>query len=291
MKLSILLVFMFLCSCATTQNKLKKSPIQAKLIKETVNLAHCESVIYDSKRKLLYVSVQAGAVDADGSIAIVSLDGKVLNPNFITALNNPKGLALLGNKLYVSDVTKLIEINVDNGSIVNKYKGKGAKFLNDVTIDNQGNVYVSDMHNSSIYKLDKNKQFKKWLESPELENPNGLLAIGNTLYIASWGNYTDENPGKSPPGRFLKLNIADKKITPITTKALGHLDGLQVYDENSFLISAWLEGAVYHTTKEGVSTELIDTEQSVGDILYIAKKSLLVLPMNKQNKLMFYSVK
>ncbi len=255
---------------------------------ETTELAHCESVVFDKKRNVLYVSVQGEKTPGDGAIAKVSLEGKILDKTFIAGINNPKGIAITDDRLYVSDVTQLIEADLNTGEILNRYDGEEAEFLNDVTIDEYQNVYVSDMFTSSIYKLDKKKKFTKWYTNPILENPNGLLAIKGEIYIGAWGSFSDGNPIEAPKGNFLKLDIETKKITKITKDILGNLDGVQIFDENQFVVSDWKEGAVYLVHKNGETTLILGTERSVGDIAYIAEKKMLILPMNIQNKLIFY---
>lgn len=280
-------------SCASSSEKSAKS-LKPKLLRETAGLSHCESVVYDEKRNVLYVSVQGEKVPGDGSIAKVSIEGKILDLNFISGLNNPKGIALDGDKLYVSDVTELVEVDLKKAKVSKKYAGLKSKFLNDVAVDAEGNVYVSDMHNSSIYKLSKakkQKSFKLWFESAEFENPNGLLVVDGDMYVAAWGRYTDDNPGGSPKGGVFKFDLGTKVIERVTAGPLGHLDGIQVFDKKTFLITDWLDGKVFLVAKNGFTKEILDTEQSVGDHVYLPNKNLMILPMNKQNKLMFYSVK
>jgi len=61
-----------------------------------------------------------------------------------------------GNKLYVSDITDLVEIDIASGKIIKRFNGPGSSFLNDVVADNLGNIYVSDTGTNTIYKLDTN---------------------------------------------------------------------------------------------------------------------------------------
>lgn len=261
-----------------------------ELIAEVQHLAHCESVVFDADRNVLYVSVQGEKEPGDGSIAKVSLDGKILEANFISGLNDPKGIALFKDQLYVSDVTELVEADLNTGKVLQRYPGKKAEFLNDVAVDKDGNVYVSDMATSSIYKLDLDGNFENWFSSDALEDPNGLLVEDNTIYIAAWGKRNKDNASGNPKGRMLRLDIPSKKITPITADPLGNLDGLQSYDDDSFLVSDWSTGSLYKISKDGTVSPFFSVEPSVGDILYLPSKQLLGLPMNKQNKLLLYRV-
>ena len=115
---------------------------------ELDGLSNPESVIYDPKLNHLYVSnVNGSGVEKDGNgfISIVSLDGKMVQEKWVAGLNAPKGLALHGRTLYVADIDELVTININNGSIINKFKVNDAKFLNDVTASKNGDIYVSDM--------------------------------------------------------------------------------------------------------------------------------------------------
>ena len=137
-----------------------------------------ESVLYDEARNILYVSNINGKSaerNGQGFISKVSLDGKIEVLKWVTGLNAPKGSAIYENKLYVSDIDHLVEIDVKTGKIVAKYPAAGAQFLNDVATDASGNVYITDMSaaNSVIYKL-SNGTMTVWMKGPEIKMPNGL---------------------------------------------------------------------------------------------------------------------
>lgn len=261
------------------------------LVAEVPDLEHCESVVYDPERKVLYVSVQGGDIEKDGSIAKLSLKGSLLKADFITGLNNPKGIALKGDKLYVSDVTELVEIDLEKEVISQKYTAENIEFLNDVALRDNGEVFVSDMFTSSIYRLDRQGVFEKWMSSPTLENPNGLLILDDEMFIAAWGFFNDRKPIDAPQGSFLKLNLKTKKIEKVSPTALGNLDGIQVYDKNHFLISDWVNGKVLKVSKDGKSEVFYQTEKSVGDILYLPKSKILAMPINIENKVLIYKVR
>lgn len=271
--------------------KNSKSKATLTLLRETTDLPALESVIYDAKTKLLYVSIQAAKVPGDGSIATVSMDGIIQNLKFTSGLNDPKGMAIVGNRLYVSDVLDLVEIDIATGQILNKYTQEKVRYFNDVTADSKGNVYVSDMHASSIYKLDTNKKLTEWVVTPELESNNGLLVVGNEMIIGGWGYFTDGQALLAPQGHLLKMDMNTKKITKITPEVLGNLDGLQVLDSNSYVVTDWKEGKVFQVFKDGNAVELLDTERGAADLLVMPKKKLVLLPLNKQNKLTFYAIK
>jgi hypothetical protein len=113
-----------------------------------------ESVFYDNLNQAIYVSNVTGdpsQKDNSGFISKLSTDGKVVNANWITGLNAPKGMGVIGNLLYVSDIDRVAEIDIKAGKIIRFIEVPGSKFLNDIATDSQGNVYVSDSQNNTVH--------------------------------------------------------------------------------------------------------------------------------------------
>lgn len=53
-------------------------------------------------------------------------------------------LSVDSNKLYIADNSKIVIVDVNTDTIIKQLEVEGSKFLNDVTIDNKGTVYISD---------------------------------------------------------------------------------------------------------------------------------------------------
>ena len=190
-----------------------------------------ESVLYDESRNILYVSNINGKStekNGQGFISKVTLDGRIEVLKWVTGLHAPKGSAIYKNKLYVSDIDHLIEIDVSTGKILAKYPTIGAKFLNDVATDSMGNVYVTDMssENSVIYIL-RHDTMSVWMKGGEISRPNGLDVEGNSLLV-----------GNSGDGSLKAINLADKTITTIARVGSG-IDGLRSDGKGNYFISDW----------------------------------------------------
>src|SRR6188472_19417 len=135
-----------------------------KLWETPANLKDPESVAYEHKQQVLFVSNingQPDQKDQNGFISKVSpSNGSIIDLNWITALNAPKGIAISNDNstLYVADITDLVQIDIDSGKIIKRFNAPGSSLLNDVVADNQGNIYVSDTNTNTntIYKLDTN---------------------------------------------------------------------------------------------------------------------------------------
>ena len=259
---------------------------------ELDGLSNPESVIYDPKLNHLYVSnVNGSGVEKDGNgfISIVSLDGKMVQEKWVAGLNAPKGLALHGRTLYVADIDELVTININNGSIINKFKVNDAKFLNDVTASENGDIYVSDMFLNRIHVLTEDN-FSVWIESLELEAPNGLLALENEIILGSWGKMTDGFATKIP-GHLKRISIKDKTIQSIGDgSSVGNLDGVESDGGEGFYVTDWINGKLIHIKNTGEVTELLDLPKGSADHEVITKKGLIFIPLMMDNKLLSYTV-
>jgi len=252
-----------------------------------------ESVVFDAQHQLLFVSnVNGKPNDADGNgyISQVSLDGKIIKQHWLDGLNAPKGMALVDNMLYVADINELVAIDIQQHKISHRYLAPQAKFLNDVTVDNHGNVYVSDMMTNTIYRLSENK-FDVWLHSAQLESPNGLLIEGNKLVVASWGNMTDGFATKIA-GHLKTVDLTNKKIQSMgSNQPKGNLDGLEADGNGNYFVTDWMQGKLLYITPSGISSTLVTLEQGSADLTVLPKQNLIIVPMMLTGKLIAFKIK
>lgn len=239
-----------------------------------------ESVIYDEKNDVLYVAnINGQPLDRDnnGFISKVSTDGKIIILKWIDKLDAPKGMGIYNGKLYVADIDHLVEIDISQGKIIKKYKGKKAKFLNDVAIDKDGAVYVSDMKNNAIYKY-LNGVFEPWLSIGNLFQPNGLLVEDNNLLIGCM-NYV------------VAADLKTKHVRTFITET-GSIDGLIKNGNDKYIISDWL-GNLHLISKTAPKVKILSTEAAkinAADIEYIKSKKMLLIPTFYDNRIMAYEV-
>src|SRR5688572_19892797 len=99
-----------------------------------------ESALWDAANNRVIVSNIVGdAMQADGNgmLSTVSPDGTMIDAEWVTGLDAPKGSAIGGNRLYVADLTKLRIVDLASG-IYETIDVPGAVFLNDVTVADDG---------------------------------------------------------------------------------------------------------------------------------------------------------
>ena len=270
------------------------APVAAEMAKvwEATGFKGPESAVHDAAREVLYISNVNGegtAKDENGFISKIGLDGTVLEEQWITGLDAPKGMALHGDRLYVSDIDRLVEIDITAGAVLNRYPAPGAKFLNDVAADEAGRVYVSDMLDNAIYRL-ADGDFGLWLQDTALDSPNGLFVKGDQLLVAAWGILSEGFATKSL-GHLKSVSLTSKDVASLGDGTpVGNLDGLEADGKGKYLVTDWMAGGLFLIDSSGKSDLLMDLGQGSADIEFIEGQQLVIIPMMMDGKVTAYQV-
>ena len=156
-------VFIALVGLLVRTTSMQAQSVTLKPVWETdTTLRTPESVVCSIRARRCCTSpasTETPTPDNKGSyITKLGLDGKVMKLKFTDNLNSTKGMGILGNKLYVTEMTQVAEIDLATGKILNRYPVDGSKFLNDIAIDTKkGVVYVSDSGDSKIWAITNGK--------------------------------------------------------------------------------------------------------------------------------------
>ena len=241
-----------------------------------------ESVLFDKTRNIIYVSNINGKPtdkDKNGFISKLTPDGKIETLEWVKGLDAPKGLGVFGNKLYVTDITKLVEIDIEKGKVVKSYEVPGAVFLNDVTVDSAGTVYFTDSEKNKIHTLIKGK-VATWLEK-DLNGPNGLLVEKGRILNAT-----------AKGGEFQSIDLTSKAITGIA-KEIGAGDGIAYFGkEGHYVVSEW-NGTVYLVEPDGTKNLVLDSKAdkiNSADIDFIVETGTLLVPTFFNNRVVAYKL-
>ncbi len=244
-------------------------------------LTTVESVNWDAMRGVLYASCISGyPTDKNGKgfIAKLKPDGTILELNWVTGLNAPKGAAIVGATLYVTDVDVLVAIDIPSGDIIGRYPAEGATFLNDVAAGPDGAVYVSEYADiSAVYRFD-GKKMAIWFKDERIPRPNGLVAEADGLLVGSGDN-----------GNIVKVAYADKTVTMLDRSRFG-VDGLIPY-EGGFITSDW-SGHVIFLKDRKVDILIDSTAEKVNaaDLGYIPGSKLVLVPTFFDNRVVAYKL-
>lgn len=274
------LVFLFVLSVSIlTVSYAQQHQLIKKWETDTI-LKVPESVLFDGNNKVLYVAnidgTEPWGKDGKGSVGKVGLDGKIIKVDWVAGLNAPKGMGLYKGKLYVADLENLVIIDIAKGSIERTITVENAQGLNDVTIDKNGVIYVSDSKGKKIFRVEYGKA-ELFLDN--LKGPNGVLMRGDDFYILDAGGmYKVEK---------------DKSLTKITDGMEGGTDGIENVTGNDFIISCWA-GAVWYVNADGTKQLLLDTraeKKNTADIGFDAKTKMVYVPTFWKNSIVAYEVK
>jgi hypothetical protein len=176
----------------------------------TLELRNPYSVLYDDVADTYLVSNVNGALgeaDNNGYISVLSPDGKLgrSRPKWIeggkhkVTLNAPKGMAFVGDKLWVADLDVVRIFDRKSGAPVEEVKIPNAVSLTDVSAAPDGSrVLVTDQAmrfapgspptptgSDAIYAIDRNKTVTTVVKSKELGQPCSLYASGDKTWVAS----------------------------------------------------------------------------------------------------------
>lgn len=282
--IGLVCIFIFSCEKKQQSESISSQALKFQLTQQWATLQTLkvpESVLYDANRDVLFVSNINGSPlekNGKGFISKVTLSGEIETLEWVIGLNAPKGSGIWQNKFYVTDIDELVEIDIEAGEITNKYPAENAVFLNDITVDDLGNVYVSDMsaENSVIYKFSEGK-LEVWLQDEQISRPNGLFVQKDKLFVGTADG-------------FLKtIDLTDKSIATFAETGFG-IDGVQSDGKGNFLVSDW-QGKTAFVRSTGEVKELLNTTDSninSADIEFIPEKQLLLIPTFFDNRVLAY---
>ncbi|MFC3415987.1 SMP-30/gluconolactonase/LRE family protein [Algoriphagus hitonicola] len=254
-----------------------KSPTLTMMWETPATLETVESVLYDEATGAIYTSNIIGQdpqeKDGKGSISIIDKDGNIISQDWVTGLNAPKGMGIANGKLYVTDITDLVEIEIATATVTNRWPVEGAEFLNDVATFEE-NVYFTDMNTGKVH-LYTNGEISTVSEGHE--SINGIaVADDGTIY------------GLDASG--LKKWNADGSATVINDQVTGG-DGLVILGDGNFVASRW-QGEIWFAS-EGDQTKMLDTteeESNTADIGYNPADKVVYVPTFFKNKVVAYKL-
>ena len=118
-----------LAACARETPTAAPDAVRLEQVWRVGGLANPESAAMSADGTFLYVTNVNGegeAKDGNGFIARVSTDGRMLQREFATGLDAPKGIMLGGDALYVADIDQLVVIDAATGAVRRRVPAPGA---------------------------------------------------------------------------------------------------------------------------------------------------------------------
>ncbi len=230
-----------------------------------------ESALYNPSEGIIYISNINGeylAKDGNGFISKIDINGKIESLKWVEGLDNPQGMGLYKDRLYVADINRVVEINTNTAKTENIFMVDTAKFFNDIASDSNGDMYISDCFGNKIYKISDGK-IEVWLDDNFLSAPNGLLCTKEDVLLLNMNDKT-----------AYAINKSTKKINKIFS-GIDNLDGIVSDGNNGFFVSGAWQGQIFHVDSAGNKKLILDLGEEkiiTADIEYIANEKLLIVP-------------
>jgi hypothetical protein len=261
------------------------------------NLRGPESVLHDPEQDLYFISNLNGGlqvVDDNGFITRVDPDTMRVELKWIEGgkngvrLDAPKGMAVAGETLYVSDVTAVRKFDRRSGAPRGEIALPGATLINDITTDGTS-IYVSDTGlrtgpGATFYETGTDAILKITADRPEkiaagreLRHPNGLDFVDGEVWAATFG-----------PSEVYSLH--DGKRKTVAELPRGQLDGLVHLPDGTVLVSSWLGEGIYRGSPGQSFQPLLTGIDAPADLGYDRKRRRLLVPSSGTNQVTIHAL-
>jgi len=255
-----------------------------------------ESVLDDSAQDIYFVSnINGGplAKDNNGFISRVRPDGAIEVLKFVeggragVTLNAPKGLAVLGDTLWVADIDRLRAFNARTGAPIDSVRldSLGAVFLNDIAIAPNGAIYVTDtgirfddvgnvLHPGPdrIFRVGPDRKVTVAVRGDTLGRPNGITldAVGRRFIVVQSG------------GKAVLAWKPGDRAPSVIARGIGGFDGVEMIG-GKVVVSSWTDSSItrFDSTQ---GTRIITGVPSPADFGYDAKRNRVLIPIFTGNR-------
>lgn len=281
---------------------LQFAPVPPVLLRE-VGLSGPTSALYDPLGDVYLVSNVNGealAHDDNGFISRVRPDGTVEALRWIdgalgdVTLDAPKGMALVGDVLYVADIDVVRSFDRTSGAALGKSAVVSAVALEDVAAAADGTVFVCDSGRAApgakkrppkgaaaVYALDARGVPRAVAKGPELEQPRSLLAVeGGVVVITA-------------SGKLYRLSPAGARevLGALPAEAVG--GSVQLPDGRALVSSAGSSSVYVSQEPLAAGAEfdvLIGELKAPGDLGFDPKRKQVLVPLVEEHSLYIQQV-
>lgn len=233
---------------------------------QSQTLQSVESVEYDPIHNRFLVS-------NSNSIIARNSDGTF---SFFGSSSATHGMEVMDEHLFAIDGKMIRGFNLNSETQVMGTSILSATFLNGMTNDGEGNLYLTDFVGRKIYKIDVSN-----LSNPQVEvlvnntvsTPNGIVYDGenNRLIFVNWGSNA----------AIKMVDLSDNSVSTLATTTFGNMDGIDDDNEGNYYISTWSPNQIikydanFANPPEVVMTPLIN---QAADICYARQIDTLAIP-------------
>jgi DNA-binding beta-propeller fold protein YncE len=268
---------------------------QAADANQITGLQSPHSFLADPSGEQYFISNTNGEPDAkdnNGFISRLDRTGKIVALKFIqggqadVTLHAPKGMALVGQALYVTDLDTLQGFDKETGrpllSVSLAAHGRSGQpvALVDVAHDGHGSLYLSDTDANTIYHVDTTKQHlvSILVRDQALAGPRGLAVHPKTghLIVASWHK-----------GKIFEVTalgqITELVSNGFFSRRFNNLDGVDFDSYGNMYVSDFTAGKVWRMRPDRKFDVIAEFLASPADIGVDRRNHLILVPYEYGN--------
>jgi sugar lactone lactonase YvrE len=207
----------------------------------------------------------------------------VFVPNSQFGNSGPHGLEIVGDTLYACTGSRLRAFRLSDSTLLFNIN-LSAAFLNGITHDNNGYLFITDFTNKRIYRFNTQTRGFNIMISNTGTTPNGIIydpydGTNPRLVFVNWG----------ASAQVKAVNLADSSITVLTTTALSNIDGICKGRNGAFYLASWSPARItaYDSTFAGPPVTISSNVNNPADICYNFDGDTIAVP-NAGNNTVIY---
>ena len=266
-----------------------------------------ESVRYDPDQDVFFISNMAGygsVKDGNGFISRVNAANPTSATVFIqggvggVTLNAPKGIAIHGDTLWVTDIDVLRAFDRRTGAPLTSidFAPLGAVQLNDIAVGPDGQLRVTDtgilmipagvkhVGGDRIFEIGAGQAITVIDSGAQLRLPNGITwdATAKRWLVVSFDPFIGEvTSGPAAQGDSARASI---------WRGRPRLDGIEVLEDGSMLFSSWGDSSVHQITRRGDRKQIVREIPEPADIGVDTRRQRVAIPLATLGQVQFWSV-
>ena len=218
--------------------------------------------------------------DNDGFISQHKPDGQVeklkwLESTTTSAVNDPKGMCIVGRKLYFNDNTKVKYISLDQPDQVGVIELEGAQKLNDLGTDGT-NVWVTDTGAGNVFCISPDGSSR---QIPAPEEINGITLYKGKAFGVSWGNHEIFELDPAGIKEPVPFGLADNFTA---------LDAIEVLEDDSFIVTDFQGNKLSWISADRKTVRTLAEMTSPADVGYDRERNLLYVPQLLENNVVIF---
>lgn len=274
-------------------------PSGTELSAVTQGLSTPESVLWSATHRAWFVSNINGnpsMKDDNGFIVRLSADGGVMDTvPFINGaddditLHAPKGLAIVGDTLWVADIDAVRGFDVGTGTLVASVDlaPMRATFLNDVAAGDDGTVYITDtgIAFDAAGNMTSPGKSRVFALKGRTASEGAVFPEGSAINGITWD---------ASRSAFLVLSFATKSIyawkpgsaPEVIAEGAGSADGLVMLADGRALYSSWADSSL-HALTGTTSTVVRAGFPDPADLGYDPSRGIVAIPLFSANRVEF----